>query len=170
MADSYLLSVPPHLVRYYSVFAITHGLVAVDRDLPCDRLDDAQQRFTNVGVAVRFYGRRVHLIEEAVVHLFDHDLSLTRRTLLRFVTKVDPQRRQKNEGEDDRDHHVVVDAAARIRPPDVAFDGLGDLAHRWVQCTLFAVRYSHLTLSSRARTLVRVEGSAVAFPLRTAYP
>src|SRR5271166_98370 len=149
----------PDFVGNYLVFTVAHGFVPVNRNLASDRFDDALQRFANVGVAVRFHRGGVHLIEEAVIHLLHHDLSLTRRTLLRFVAKVDPKRSKKNEGQDDSDHYVVVDATARIRPPDVAFDGLGELAHRSVQFTLFGL---FLVIPTEPLQ-PRVEGSVVGW-------
>src|SRR5208283_2395501 len=131
------LPMPPDLIRDHVVFAVAHWLVPVDGDFAGNRLDDAGQRLPNVGIAVRLHGRGVHGVEEAIAHLLHEDLSLTRRALLRFVAEVDPQRREENEGEDDRDHYVVRNAAARICPPDVAFDGLGDFAHR--QSYAFAI-------------------------------
>src|SRR5271170_4787470 len=52
-----------------------------------------------------------------------------RVVLHRLVFEVDDQWREKHEQENQRDHHVILDGAALIRPQNVAADGAPDTAH-----------------------------------------
>ena len=58
---------------------------------------------------------------------------LDAEALLRLVAEVDPDRRYEDKGEDQRDHHVVMDAAAWISPPEIAPKSLSELAHRCIK-------------------------------------
>ena len=64
-----------------------------------------------------------------IAFLLHDDFSLVWRTLDRFVAKVDPDRGEKDERKDESDHHVVMDVAARIGPPEVTPDRLCKLTH-----------------------------------------
>src|SRR5215472_16585015 len=124
----------PNFVGDHVVIAVALRFVMVNGDVSPDRLDDPQQRLTSFGVAARLHCGRIHLVEEFVALLLYDDLSLMRRPFLGFVAEIEPERREENESQDDCDHYIVVDAAARIRPPEMALEGLSKLAHGCIKC------------------------------------
>ena len=56
----------PHLVSDDFMFAIAYRLVMVNRDLTGDRLQNAQERLTNLVVAAFRHGGGIDLVQEAV--------------------------------------------------------------------------------------------------------
>src|SRR5215469_1700058 len=104
----------PDFVGNHVMITVALRFVMVDGDIAADRFDDPQQRLASFSVAACLYSRSIHLVEELVAFLLYDDLSLMRRAFLRFVAEIEPQRSEENEGQDDCDHYIVVDAAARI--------------------------------------------------------
>src|ERR1022692_1074408 len=66
----------PDFIRNHVVFTVAHGFVSVDGDVARDRLDDAGQRLSDIGIAVPLNRCGVHLIKEAVSLLLYDDFAL----------------------------------------------------------------------------------------------
>ena len=89
----------PDLVGDQVVIAVAHLLVAINRNFASYGVDDAQQRLSNLSVTARLYRRGVHLVYKPIAFWLHDDFGLMRRAFLRFVAEVDPDRSQKDEGE-----------------------------------------------------------------------
>ena len=108
---------------------VEDGLEVIDGDFAGDGFDDAEDG----GAAIFVGGGSAHvvgadLVEEAdavaaAAGLFDEDFAGAERDGLDgLVSEVDVVRRDEHEGEDERHHDVVVEAAAFVGPEDVAAD------------------------------------------------
>src|SRR5215467_8818658 len=72
--------------------------------------------------------RRVYLVDHALGAV-GRSLNATLQELSRLVFEIDEVRPHKNKNQDQRDHHVIVKAAALVGPEDVTFDGAPHARH-----------------------------------------
>jgi hypothetical protein len=90
-------------------------------DFAGDRLNHPEQRSIHVRTAFAAYGRGVNLVDESTFSIWnDNYHGLMRNSLYRFVIEIYVVRRNEDERQDDRNHHVIVEAATLVCPEDVA--------------------------------------------------
>lgn len=111
----------PHFVADDAALVILHARVFGYRDFSRDGFDGAQKRLANLRVAAARHGCRRNLINEPILSVGSNDNYCTwmRIALCRFIFEIDPDRRQEDESQDQRDHDVVVNAAPLVRPQNV---------------------------------------------------
>jgi hypothetical protein len=103
----------------------------VTRDL--DRSRDRIQRLLKSLLRIRFAGgnsRSIQFVDECIRAVSAHnDLVGMQAQIIRAVLE-DVARSKKDEGKNDRDHHVVMQAAAWMSPQNVALDGLTEIQEK----------------------------------------
>src|SRR5579864_8944383 len=91
------------------------------RDLAGNGLDGAQKGLAYLRFCAARHRCGGNLVHEAILSVGCNDnySSWMRIALCRFIFEIDPDRGQEDEGEDQRDHDVVVNAAPVIGPENV---------------------------------------------------
>src|SRR3954467_2901832 len=85
------------------------------------RCDGPLRALTHRPIALATHLGRIDLVHQQPFFFRKNDYSgLMRAAVNRFVVEVDPDRRNEHKSEDERDHHVVMQAAALIFPRDVS--------------------------------------------------
>src|SRR5579883_3452306 len=117
------LSFNMHLIGSHAAARIFHLFPFANFNLSGNGFDYAQYSFS-YGFVIRPFRNRtsVHFIDETGIAFGCNDyFALMRRVLDGFVFEK-CARRQKDEQQDQRDHHVVVKSGTFVRPEDVAFN------------------------------------------------
>ena len=146
----------PDFVRHHVSLPVVHGLVARNFHVPGNGLNHPLQIGLHAaGVCARNSGG-IHLVDVAANSIGNqNDPGWMRCTLDRFVFKVDSQRRQEDEQQDERDHDVILDAAALVTPPDEVRDGSPKAPHRRaassVESSCYALQCGRLRLTMKQR-------------------
>ena len=118
----------PHFVTLQMPGSVFDGFDVGNADGSGNRLNNLFQ--LGVGISLGAHGRGLDLINEFALSSRGHDHSGKAWNVLdRLVLKIDNVRRYENEQEDQRDHDVVVKAAALVRPEDVSANCPPDRAH-----------------------------------------
>lgn len=102
---------------------VSQRLVARDLNVACDWIQSLLERL----LRVRFVGsnaRSVQFVHKRVGTIGPNDDFVGMQSQIIRAVFEDVARSKKNEGEDDGNHHVVMQPAAWMRPEDIALDGL----------------------------------------------
>lgn len=92
------------------------------------------ERLLRIGVAG--YAGGTHFIDKCTRTVGAYNDFVGMQTqVIRAVLK-DRAGRKEDEGENDCDHHVVVQSAAWMRPENVALDGLTEIQESFLNCPL----------------------------------
>src|SRR6266571_4946278 len=133
-----ILSSHPGFVTEHAAILVACRLITHQIRFPGDGLDHPQQggadrRVIAANRAHRSHGNHVaiHLVDkQTALALWENNYSaLMRGALCRFVFEVQPQRRQEDERQNERDHYVVMQAAALVAPENITADNFPDLSH-----------------------------------------
>src|SRR5579862_4166880 len=141
--------VRPHLPRDNPAAHLVLRFPTVDRHRPCHRLDRPRQVVCRRTALLHPHQLHGNFVERPPARVHRRAYLIRRKIRLRLIAVVNPVRRKKNEGQDQRHHHVVVDAAPLMRPPDIALQ--------------------HLSQTQRL-TLLHAGGSRPAHPYRVPAP
>src|SRR5436853_4401009 len=104
---------------------IPQSFVARDLDLPSNRLQRCLEPLLCLKV-IGIAARRVQLIHKVIGAIRAHNNFVAMQAKGVRAVFEDTSRGKKDEGENDRDHHVVMQSAARMCPQNVALDGLAE--------------------------------------------
>ena len=104
---------------------IPQSFVARDVDLPGNRLQRCLEPLLCLKV-IGIAARRVQLIHKVIGAIRAHNNLVAMQAKGVRAVFEDASRGKKDESENDRDHHVVMQSAARMCPQDVALDGLAE--------------------------------------------
>src|SRR5215472_12391995 len=125
----------PDFVSENATGVIADRLHPGDVHFAGDGLDDFQQLRAHRVVLLSGDGLAFDLVNETALAVGINGYSGGDRGVLdRSVLEVDPVRGEENENQDERDHYVVLDGAALVRPEDVAANCAPNGVHRHRGC------------------------------------
>src|SRR5690348_984565 len=120
-----LLAMRPYTITRQLARSVAQLFITRDLDLSSDRFQSAFQSPLNV----RFPGRHTRgrdIVNKRVGTVgFDENFIGMHGPIVRAVLEQ-AARSQKNECQNESDHYVVVQSAARMRPQNVALEGLSE--------------------------------------------
>ena len=102
---------------------VSQRFVARDLNAACDWVQSLLKRLLHVGFAGR-NARGAQFVYKGVGTVGPNDNFVGMQAQIIRAVFEDVTRREKDESEDDGNHHVVMQSPARMRPEDVALDGL----------------------------------------------
>ena len=109
---------------------VAHGFDAADDDRTGNGPDQALKIRPHHSFILRVHGVGIHLIDQTLVAIRSYDNSDSMRQLFcRLVFEINEARGNENEKQDHGDHYVVMEAAAFVRPEQVALDGAPGAIH-----------------------------------------
>src|SRR5262249_7205869 len=115
-----LRAMTPRSVSDDTSFLVAYRLIPRNYHAAHRRLKGTRQFDTHVIAVSHLIG--VDLVHEAVLSIsVDNYLLWMRGVSSRFILEVDVIRRNEDEGQNQRDHHVIVHAASLVGPEDIVF-------------------------------------------------
>lgn len=130
--DSKLLTMGPNAIPVDLPGIVSQRFVTSDLNVTCDSIQRFLERLLSIRVAG--YARGTHFVNKCTRSIGAHNDFVGMQTqIIRAVLK-DVAGSQEDEGENDCDHHVVMQAAARMRPENVALDGLTEIQESSLNC------------------------------------
>jgi hypothetical protein len=118
----------PRAVSHDASLLVADGFVPRNGHIAHCRLERARQFGIHIAALYQLVG--ADLVYEAVLSIpVNNYLLWMRRVSCGFIFEIDVIRRDEDEGQNQRDHHVIVHAASVIGPENVALYNFAD-AHR----------------------------------------
>src|SRR5215468_4664989 len=104
---------------------VSQRLVTSDLNVACYLIQRLLERLLRIGVAG--YAGGTHFVDKCTRTVGAHNDFVGMQAQIIGAVLENAARSKKDEGKNDGDHHIVMQAAAWMRPEDVTLDGLTEI-------------------------------------------
>jgi hypothetical protein len=157
----HLLSVRPYFIGGHFTAGVLERVVVVYNHRSGDALDDGFEPGVQCAALHLVGGNNVS--EAATSVSAHHHLSGREVSRNGMVAVVPQMRRNEDEGKDQRDHYVVMEAAALVSPEEIAFENTAHKEHFYCKCVT-SQRGWVCRSKKQVFHLVRMEATGVSVP------